>query len=94
MLRDYRQALEYSQRLVDARMALLGKGHADVATALIQVGGLHSQLCQHEQTLEYAKRALELRQALFPGIENETVAVSLYNVGVAYWSLGRSKEAL
>ena len=49
-----------------------------MAWALVWVAGTHSQLGQYEQALEYHKRALELRQALFPGSENhEAIADSL-----------------
>ena len=66
-----------------------------MAWALIWVAGAHSQLGQYAQALEYDKRALELRQALFPGNENhETVAESLASVGDAYWRLGRPGESL
>ena len=46
MLRDYRQALGYFERLVDARVGLLGEEHADVAAALVDVAAMHDKLGQ------------------------------------------------
>ena len=47
VLRDYRQTLVYYQRLVDARVGLLGEEHADVAVALVCVAAMHDKLGQH-----------------------------------------------
>ena len=89
VLCDFRQALGYSQRAVEAfRVLAGGEEDADVAWAVRNVGRMYWKLGQHERALEWEIRALELRQALFPG-DSDAVAESLTGVGAAYNELGR-----
>ena len=52
------------------------------------MAAMYRKLGLHEHALEYDKRSLELRQALFPG-SHEDIAHSLNSVGRAYEALGQ-----
>ena len=69
------------------------QNHADIAESLTEVGYACKALGKYEESLDYGRRALAIREALFEG-NHPDVARSLNNVGLAYGELGKHREAL
>ncbi|MEC4805894.1 MAG: CHAT domain-containing protein [Jaaginema sp. PMC 1079.18] len=88
-LGDYKQALEYHQKVLDAAQVLNNLGREQ--TALNNLGLIYSDLGQYYQALDFLERALALRSQV---VSNSGAGSQRYNIGLVYFRLGEYDRAL
>lgn len=86
-------ALAGALRALDEQLASGEEDHADVALRCLDVAFRLSELGQHEPSLQYRRRALDLRERVL-GVRHPDTAMALTHVGHALVEIGRSEEAL
>ncbi len=89
----YQEALEYQQKALEIRLAVLGERHPDVATSYNNIGVILKELGKPQEALEHYQKALEIFLAVL-GERHPNVAMSYNNVGASLSELGRHQEAL
>ena len=88
----YDQALPLQESALATRRKLLGEAHLDVASSLIDVGGILWHRGEYERARPLLEQGLGLRERLL-GPEAPLVADSLHNLGNLLWSRGEYDEA-
>jgi CHAT domain-containing protein len=86
-------AIPFAQRVVEARKALLGSKHWQVADALYQLGRCYLGTRDWAKSRAAFDEALSIRRAIF-GENHPQVALSLNDLGTLQWSLGDYASAL
>jgi len=89
----FAEAATHFEEAYQAKRALLGDDHPEVAGALENVGIAYSGMGQFEDGLSYAQRAYETFERLL-GPHHPDVGHSLGNLGGVYDQMGRHAEAL
>jgi len=83
----YDQALPLQESALLTRRRLLGEQHLDVASSLIDVGGVLWHRGEYDRARPLLEQGLALRERLL-GPEAPLVADSLHNLGNLLWSRG------
>ena len=67
--------------------------HPSLALSYNNVGSTYGDLGDHDKALEYALKALAIREKVLP-MDHPDLALSYYNVGATYFALGNLPRAV
>ncbi len=87
-------ALEFAQKSLEIRKALMGANHGSVAECLNNLGGLYFRQQNFNKAAEVYQESLRILLTKTHGKEeNKYVALAYYNIGLTYDKLGLKKGA-
>lgn len=89
----YEEALEAHQKALEIRTRVFGPQHASVADSLNNISLVYENQRKYDKALESHKKALEIRTRAFGSQHLQIVAISYFNTGLVYRTLGKAKEA-
>ena len=92
-LGDYDKALEYHNKALEIKKAVLGEKHRDTADSYNNIGNVYSELKDYDKALEYYIKALKIRKDVL-GEDHPNTAGSYLNIGSVYYILGNYNKAL
>jgi len=90
---SYEEGLKLYQRSLAIREVVYNGNHPDIATSLINVGGIYEAQGQYDKALEYYQQSFATRKALY-GDNHPNVATSVGSIGNIYKAQGQYDKAL
>ena len=90
---DYKKAIDYLNKSLSIKKAVLGDNHPSVADTLNNLGLVYRSMGDYKKAIDYLNKSLSITKAVL-GDNHPDVAGTLNNLGTAYGSMGDYKKAI
>lgn len=90
---DYKTALDFFQKTLQIRLAILPKNHPLIANAYSNFSWIYQLMREYDKAMQYEQKALDLRIKIF-GENHHSTSGSYYTIGAIHFYLQEYDTAL